>query len=178
MFESLINTLKAEWIVLSSAPLSFILTFIVAFAAAFAACRWAYQSMRETSNERLEALKERLHGKDELIDEYRERLHLMPSSGSQYSKLTHKELQEHVINFVTNIRTWFAQSDAETRRLADQQWNAMRKAETEEQKQQLWETHTSTLTNGLFTLMRDFEQKFKVDAILFRDEMLSRLPTT
>jgi exonuclease VII large subunit len=122
----------------------------------------AYKSLLDTAKERLESLKERLEGKD----------------GSQYSKLTHKELQDRVIKFVEGVRTWFAQSEAENRGIADQQWHAMVHAQTKEQKQQLWQAHTGTLTNGLFTLMRDFDQKFKVDAILLRDELLSRLPAT
>jgi hypothetical protein len=178
MLESIFNTVKAEWAVLSTAPWSFALTFIVAFGAAFGACRWAYKSLLDTAKERLESLKERLEGKDDQLGEYRERLHLMPASGSQYSKLTHKELQDRVIKFVEGVRTWFAQSEAENRGIADQQWHAMVHAQTKEQKQQLWQAHTGTLTNGLFTLMRDFDQKFKVDAILLRDELLSRLPAT
>jgi hypothetical protein len=138
----------------------------------------AYKSLLDTAKERLESLKERLEGKDDQLGEYRERLHLMPASGSQYSKLTHKELQDRVIKFVEGVRTWFAQSEAENRGIADQQWHAMVHAQTKEQKQQLWQAHTGTLTNGLFTLMRDFDQKFKVDAILLRDELLSRLPAT
>jgi hypothetical protein len=176
--DSLVTLLRTEWTALSAAPWSFAVLVVGAFGAAFGVCRWAYQSQNEANKEKLEVLKERLSAKDDQLDDYRERLGLAPSTGSKFSKLTHKELQEFTLKFVDGIRTWFSQNEAENRRTADQQWHAMTRAQTEEQKHQLWEAHTSTLTNGLFSLMRDFEQKFKIDAILLRDELLARLPAS
>ena len=132
--------------------------------------------MHETSKGRVDALKERLAAKDEQLDEYRRRLNLIPTSGSKFSQLTQRELQEQTLRFVEELRKWFSKSETETRRIADQQWNALRRAETEEQRHQLWEAHTGTHTNGFFTTMQEFEQKFKVDAILIRDELVTRLP--
>lgn len=178
MEETFIATLRSEWHALTSAPWSFILFSVAAFGFAYAVCRWAYQAQLDTSKEKLDLLKERLAAKDEQLDEYRERLGLMPSSGSKFAKLSHKELQEYTLKFVAGIRDWFAASESETRRIADQQWHAMTRAQTEDQKHQLWEAHTSTHTNGLFTLMREFDQKYKVDAILIRDELQARLPAS
>ena len=176
MLETFLNTLKTEWAVLSSAPWPFAITSVVAFSVAFAACRWAYAALLQTAKDRLDGMKERLDAKDDQIQEYRERLHLVPATGSQYSKLTHKELQDHVVGFVAEIRTWYSQADAETRRVAEQQWQAMARATTEEERHRLWDAHTSTHTNGFFRLMSEFEQKFKVNAILLRDEMRTRIP--
>lgn len=176
MFEAFLSALKAEWLVITAAPWAFAFVLASAFALAFAACRWAYHSLHETSKERIEALRERLTAKDELLDEYRERLNLVPSSGNRFSRLTHRELQEQALRFVENLRHWFANSQAETRRIAEQQWHAMSRAQTEEEKHRLWQAHSSTHTDGLFTLMREFEQKFKIDAILLRDELSTRLP--
>ena len=176
--DALLNLVKAEWGSLSVAPWSFALLVVASFGAAFAVCRWAYHALHEASKEKLDVLKERLAAKDDQLDEYRQRLGLAPSSGSKFSKLTHKELQDHSLKLVEGIRGWFSQSEAETRRAADQQWNAMVRAQTEEEKHQLWEAHSSTQTNGLYKLMREFDQKYKVDAILIRDELLARLPAS
>jgi len=178
VLESLLTLVKAEWLALTAAPWSFAITLASAFGLAFAVCRWAYHALHETSKERVEALRERLAAKDELLDEYRERLNLVPSSGNKFSRLTHKELQEQALRFVESLRAWYASSEAETRSIAEQQWHAMTRAQTEEERHRLWEAHTSTHTNGLSSLMRDFEQKFKVDAILIRDELTTRLPAT
>lgn len=128
--DALLSLVKAEWASLSVAPWSFALLVATAFGTAFAACRWGYHALHETSKEKLDVLKERLAAKDDQLDDYRQRLGLVPSSGSKFSKLTHKELQEQSLKFVEGIHAWFAQSEAETRRIADQQWNAMTRAQT------------------------------------------------
>ena len=176
MLESLLNTVKAEWTVLSGAPWAFAVTFVAAFAAAFVACKWAYGSLLEANKERLEGLKKRLVAKDDQLNDYRERLHLVPANGSEYSKLTHKELQGVVLKLVSNIRAWFAQSESEIRRIADQQWHAMARAKSDEEKHRFWEAHAGTHTEGLYKLMLEFDQKVKINAILLRDELQSRLP--
>ena len=178
MIEPLLTILRAEWSALTAAPWSFALTLAAAFVLAFAACRWAYQSLLETGKSRLEALKERLEAKDEQLGEYRERLKLIPSNGNKFSRLTQKELQEQALSFVGGLRLWFAKLETETRAIAEQQWQAMTRAQTDEQRHQLWEAHSSTHTSGFQKLMQDFEQKFKVDAILLRDELNTRLPAT
>lgn len=170
--------LQTEWAALATAPWSFAIFTAAACGLAFAACRWAYQSRHESSKERIDLLQERLKSKDGQLDEYRERLGLLPSAGNKYSKLTHQQLQEHTLKLVQDIRSWLAQSESETREAADRQWQALRSAQTEEQRHQLWQAHSSTLTNGIFSLIRDFEQKFKIEAILMRDELLTRLPAT
>jgi hypothetical protein len=130
-----------------------------------------HSGLLETSKSRLEALKERLEAKDEQLGEYRERLKLIPSNGNKFSRLTQKELEEQALIFVEGLRVWFARLEAETRAIAEQQWHAMTRAQTEEQRHQPWEAHSSTHTSGFQKLMQDFEQKFKVDAILLRDEL-------
>lgn len=176
--DSLVILLQTEWTALTSAPWSFVLLVISSIGATFGVCRWVYQSQFEAHKEKQEVLKERLSAKDDLLDDYRERLGLVPSTGSKFSKLTHKELQEYTLNFVNDIRSWMARNEEENRHITSQQWHAMTQAKTEEQKHQLWETHNNTLSNGILTLMRDFEQQYKIDAILMRDELIARLPAS
>ena len=109
--EALIKILQAEWASLTAAPWSFAIFTATTFGLAFGACRWAYQARHESVKERINLLQERLNAKDGQLDEYRERLGLLPSSGNKYSKLTHQQLQEHTLKLVHDIRTWFAQSD-------------------------------------------------------------------
>lgn len=170
--------LRSEWSALSAAPWSFVFVVAGAFAIAFAVSRWAYKSLLDTANGRLDALKERLAAKDEQIAEYRERLKLIPSNGNKFSLLTQRELQEQALTFVETIRHWYSRLEVNTRAIAEQQWSAMTRAQNEEQRRQLWEAHTSTHTSGFQQTMREFEQQFKVDAILLKDELNVRLPAT
>ncbi len=183
MLNQFLEFIKNEWSTVTGAPLSFISLVLISFALAYAACRWRYTGVIETQREklslekdRLSAEKDRIQAKDSQLDDYRERLHLVPAQGSEYSKLTHAGLKEKALSFVGDIRTWFSETEANTRRVADAQWSAMAQAKTEEEKQRLWHAHTSTQTQGLFGMMAEFEKRFKVDAILLRDEMNSRLP--
>jgi len=183
MINQFLEFLKNEWSTVSGAPLSFVALFLIAFTIAYAACRWRYSGVIETLREklsfekdRLNAEKDRISAKDDQLDEYRERLHLVPAHGSQYSKLTHAELKEQAMKFVADIRHWFKETEIKTRQVAEAQWNVMRQANTDEERQRLWNAYTSTQTQGLFGMMAEFERRFKVDAILLRDEMNSRLP--
>jgi len=171
-----LELLKNEWNTVAGAPLSFITLVLVSFAIAYAAGRWRYSGVIETLREKLSLEKDRINAKDSQLDEYRERLHLVPAQGSEYSKLTHAELKEKGLALVHEIRVWFSETEAQTRQRADAQWSAMTQAKTEEEKQKLWNAHTNTQIQGLFGMMAEFEKRFKVDAILLRDEMNSRLP--
>jgi hypothetical protein len=178
-----LDFLKNEWNTVTGAPLSFVTLVIISVVIAYTACRWRYSGVIETLREklglekdRLSAEKDRINAKDSQLDEYRERLHLVPAQGREYSKLTHAELKAKGLGLVSEIRGWFATTEANTRKVADSQWRAMTQAKTEEDKQRLWNAHTNTQTQGLFGMMAEFEKRFKVDAILLRDEMNSRLP--
>ncbi len=183
MLNQFLEFLKNEWNTVTGAPLSFVTLILVSFALAYGACRWRYTGVIETlreklglEKERLNAEKDRIKAKDSQLDEYRERLHLVPAQGSEYSKLTHAELKEKALKQVHDIRSWFAETEANTRKVADSQWAAMTQAKDEEERQRLWNAHTNTQTQGLFGMMAEFEKNYKVDSILLRDEMNSRLP--
>lgn len=178
MAEPLIAILKSEWHALTSAPWSFIIFGVAAFTFAYAVIRAVYVCRLDTIKEKLDLSKERLVAKDEQLDEYRERLGLMPSSGSKFAKLSHKELQDYTLKFVAGIRDWFSASESETHRITQQELNVIMRAQTEKQRNQLWDAHSSTYINRLSTIMREFNHKYKVDAILIRDELQARLPAS
>ena len=131
MLNQFLEFIKNEWSTVTGAPLSFISLVLISFALAYAACRWRYTGVIETQREklslekdRLSAEKDRIQAKDSQLDDYRERLHLVPAQGSEYSKLTHAGLKEKALSFVGDIRTWFSETEANTRRVADAQWSA------------------------------------------------------
>jgi hypothetical protein len=86
--------------IVSSDPYSLLL--------ALAAAKWRYSAIVEQLRERLESMKDRLEAKDGQLDEYRERLHLVPARGSEFSRLTQSELKEKALIFVRDLRRWLA----------------------------------------------------------------------
>ena len=51
----------------------------------------------------------------------------------------------------------------------------MTRAANEEQKKQLWDSHTADLIHSSTALNSEYDAKFKVRAIVLRDEMLARV---
>jgi hypothetical protein len=173
--KELLEYMKSEWTVVSGAPWTFIIGCALVFGIAFAANRWRYQGIIETLKERLDTIKSRLEAKDSQLDEYRERLHLIPASGSEFSRMTHSELKTRALSFVTDARTWLAQWSQEERKVLDGQWQAMCMATDEAEKNRLWHQHTQTSSQISLQRSTEYDQKFKTDSVLLRDEMLSRL---
>jgi hypothetical protein len=171
-----VELLEKEWAALSSAPWAFALFSVVMFGIAFAALRWRYEDIVESFRERLETLRQRLEAKDAQLDEYRERLHLLPASGSGFSRLTHLELKQKALQFVEGLRAWLATWSAEDSRLRHQEWTVMVSAKSEEEKRKLWNQFTGSSSQSYLQLNSQYDAKFKVDSILLRDEILSRLP--
>jgi hypothetical protein len=147
------------------------------FLLAFAVCRWRYEGLVQGLRERIEALKDHLGAKDAQLDEYRERLHLVPASGSKFSRLTHTELKAKALEFVRNLRDWLARSNAEDREKGDREWSAMVSAPDDAERKRLWDESNAASSQRSAQLSAEYDATYKVDAILLRDEMLSRLPS-
>jgi hypothetical protein len=173
--KDVIEFLKNEWSVLSAAPFTFISFFVLSLGTTFLLARWRYEGIVETNKERIESLKERLESKDELLDDYRQRLHLIPASGSAFSQLSNWDLKQRALNTVAQIRAFL-----EEIRLNDTLLTTNRpryEGMTEEEKDMAWQQETTKLLLESVKANSQYDSKFKVDTILLRDELLSRLPT-
>lgn len=169
--EKLVELVAKEWQTLKEAPITFLLVLIfAAFAGAYAA-RWLYA-------ERIEVLQQRLSAKDDQLAEYRERLHLAPAGQTAYSQLTNGELKQRALRLIGNIREFLERTGEEDRKVTFAQFAAMSMAKSEEEKNQLWHRQTEEMSRRSFQRSADYDRQFKVEAILLRDEILSRLPPT
>ena len=138
-------------------------------------CGLAYGASRWRHGGIIELLRERLAAKDQQLDEYRERLHLVPARGSEFARLSHAELQTEALKFVSSLREWLASRQAQDSQRQHQQWVAMTRAADEAQKKQLWDAHTGDLISSSAALNNEFDAKFKVKTIVLRDELLTRV---
>lgn len=166
--DKILDFLIKNWETLKSAPLVFISFLLLAAALAFVIANYI-------NKERIEALKERLTSKDDQINEYRQRLHLVDTDKTAYSQLTNQELRGASVKLTTHLREYVDQREQQDRKRLDAFQQQMLNAKSEEERQRVWNADTSTLLTSP-TLNSEYSAKFLSDAILLRDELLSRLP--
>jgi hypothetical protein len=167
--KELIEYLQKEWGTVSGAPVTFVVASIFVAGLAYAASRWRHNAI-------IELLRERIVAKDEQLDGYREKLHLIPAHGSEFSRLSHAELQKEALRFVSSLREWLAARRNQDSDRQHQQWLAMTNAKDEAQRKQLWDAQTTDSVRSSMTFNNEYDAKFKVKAMVLRDELLTRVP--
>lgn len=169
MLKEFLDYIQTNWETLKSAPLVFVSTIVLAFVLVFFVLRWRYNSIVEILNQRLAA-------KDDQLTEYRERLHLTPTTDTSYSRLTNNELKQKALEVVSQTRDFLRERNERDTRLRDSKWEQMSAAKSEEEKHRIWNKFVTITMESSQKFISDYEEKFKVDTILLRDELLSRLP--
>lgn len=171
-----VQLIQNEWVTISSAPVTFVLLLIIAFGVAFFVTNWRYEGIVDSLKERIESFKERLEAKDDQLMEYRERLHLIPAAESTYSRFTNVELKQKSLDVVSQIRDFLKNRNE---KLNDNLFSGRRanlQSMSEEDRQKLWHQETNASMRAYRLLNADYNRDFRVDTILLRDELLSRLP--
>ncbi len=112
----------------------------------------------------IETLKERLVSKDEQLNDYRKRLGIIEEDQTSYSVLTNNELKLKALKLVEQIRQEISNYKMKHDKLMysdiiSKNWNEYNKK-------------TSLISTEL---MNNFKNKYKIEAIILKDEILSRL---
>jgi hypothetical protein len=165
----LIKYLCEQLNVIRKAPVLIILVVVLCFVGGYQTARWRYKSILELNSERLLA-------KDDLLDEYRERLHYLPAHGSEYSRLSHSELQSQALKFVAELRKWIATRNSERSQREAKYWLEMSQANDEAERRRIWNEQTADILQSSGSMQDEYSAKFKVKAIVLHDELLTRVP--
>lgn len=176
MQKELIEHIKSEWRILSKAPVVIVLSFILAFSVAYTVAALRFTSILKTMQQRLLTSEERIQAKEELLNEYRQRLHILETTRSDYSRMTNDELKAKALSMVSDIRNFFIQAQDEQKKLILFEQQLMLSARTEEERKQASDLLAIRLPELSYELNVSFSGRFKDDSILLRDELLSRLP--
>jgi hypothetical protein len=160
--------LQTEWGTLSSAPVTFLVACTLVAGLAYGASRWKHGAI-------IELFRERIVAKDEQLDGYRERLNLIPAHGSVFSSLSHAELQKEALKFVSSLREWWGARSSQDSERQHKRWLAMKNATDEVQRKPLWDDMVAESTRSSTTVNNEYDAKFKVKAIVLRDELLTRV---
>jgi hypothetical protein len=129
---------------------------------------------------RIETMKTWIQQKDDLLDEYRQRLKMIPQdeTGSKYSRMTNDELKQAGLELVGKVRGLIVESQRKSHALIMAQRAKMMNAKSPEEQNQAWGKFSDQLGYEIYEARDEYDKRFKIDAILLRDEMLSRLPGT
>ena len=162
----LIDQLAKEWAVIKQTPIAFIFVCVLSLLIAFFFVRWMY--------------KERLDARDDLIGYYREKLGLLPDNKSRFSAMRNSELRAAVLSLTPQLRGLVQQATASDPNEFTEDWRAMLAGNTDEERRQIMEKrrdeHDAKRTQQANDALNTYNQKYKTDVILLRDEMLLRLP--
>jgi hypothetical protein len=126
----------------------------------------------------IDILEQRLQYKEELLDEYRQRLNLIPpeNTGTIYSRMTHAELQKEAFSLVEGIRQLYSKHKEIEDKLRAESSRKEREAESAEERQRIRNEYQDKEHQWFLKSMAKYNSEYKIRAILLHDEMLSRLP--
>ncbi|MCC4820999.1 hypothetical protein LMH81_31240, partial [Vibrio lentus] len=85
-------------------------------------------------------------------------------------------LKDKTLEVVKNLRDFIERHKREDDRVSNLERSAMREANTEEDKNKAWERNTSEIMRLSNDRNAEYDRRFRVDAMLLRDELRSRLP--
>jgi hypothetical protein len=124
-------------------------------------------------SERIEVLEKR-------IDDYKERLGLVPPDKTAYSKLTNEELKREVTDFVVALRAFHRESEAAKPNYVKQQLEELSTAKSNEEKKEIGQRYFALqyqASQQWFSERAEkYDKQFKTKAIILNAEMTRRLP--
>jgi hypothetical protein len=173
--EPFLKLLQEQWAVVSSAPFAFLFLAAAMFAMAFYAARWRYASVIDQVRAANDTLKERLHLKSEQAEQYKERALKYDQKVWEVVESDTSELSQKALKLVSEIREFVERRRRNQNAIYENEWGEMASASSEEEKRRLWNKFTSAQMRESTEQNAEWERRFKVDAIMLRDELLSRL---
>ncbi|PTT02218.1 hypothetical protein DBR24_07335 [Pseudomonas sp. HMWF006] len=172
---ALLKALKEEWGVVSQAPWIFGTLAALMCALAYVAARWRYVAIIEHAKASNDALLARLHQRTEEAEsnkdaasKWREKLSAVVDSDSI-------QLREKTLQFVERLRSFVERYKHRDQALHASDWEPMAEAESEEEKKRLWQRYTNASMQLSIDRNAEYERHFKVDSLMLKDELLSRL---
>jgi hypothetical protein len=166
MLDRALDYIQKNWKVVKKFPLVSAAVLLVGFSAGLGLTVLYY-------SERIEVLEKR-------IDDYKERLGLVPPDQTAYSKLTNEELKREALNFVGALRNFHRESEAAKPNYIQQQLEELRAAKTDEDKKEIQQRYfgLEIQAHEVWASERDqkYDKHFKAKAVILKDEMSKRLP--
>lgn len=172
----LLKVIKAEWSVIAMAPFSFLILAALMFGAAYFVASWRFTAVIEEIKAASETLKERLHLRSEQTESYREKAAKYDEKLAEVVDSGETELRDKALKLVADLREFIGRSHRLETSTSNTRWSEASRAGTEQERSHRWDEYARTMINNTYERNDEYDRRFKVDAIMLRDEMLSRLP--
>lgn len=173
--DKLFEYLAKEWLVISQAPFAFLILATLMFGLAYMAVRWKYSSVIEQVRASNETLKERILQKSEQMESYKERALKYDQRLLEVVDSDAVNLKEKTMELVGNIREFVTRFKRQDEIVRENEWFEMTEAKTEDEKARLWNKFISASSRLSSELHAEYDRRFKVDSLMLRDELRSRL---
>ncbi|NWB74907.1 hypothetical protein HX805_20835 [Pseudomonas sp. G5001] len=172
----LLKTIRDEWVVISTTPFTFVILAVLMFAAAYFVCRWRYTGTIEELNAGKETLTERLHLRSEQAESHREKATKYDQMLIEVIDSGTPELKEKTLSLVSDLREFKQRCAREDNANIFGSGLGREEDDTELARHQAWEQRTQKLIASSMERSEEYNRRFKVNTIILRDELRSRLP--
>ncbi len=175
------------WFIVKRAPLPFFISFMLGLGLAhwwsgkqLKSLKQKHRAEIQSYNAQISWLQQRLFGKDDLLNQYREKLNLsrlaLQQDQTTMSGSTNAQLKRRALQLVGEVRNLVAQWQAQTAGGSPADLNSVEKDKTDGEK--TVPSQQASKGNTLLTseLVSQYDKEFKTAAIMLRDEISSRLP--
>lgn len=163
----LLKTIKEEWGVISQAPFSFLILAALMLSTGYFLARWRYTGQ-------MELLRERLQLRTEQAETYKERALKHDGKVLEVANSDAPALREKTLQYVARLRDFVERYRRQDESLRQNEWRAATSA-SEVDRPMLWNRYRDADDRVANDRRAEFERHFKVDGIMLRDELLSRL---
>ncbi|MCE8034572.1 hypothetical protein EKK97_13805 [Billgrantia tianxiuensis] len=174
--EKLFEYMAKEWSVVSQAPFAFLIISAIIFGLVYLVSKWHFTGTLNETKAANETLRERLLLKSEQAESYKERALKYDDKVQKVIESDSISLRERALELVKSIREFSERHKREDQHNSQAQQAAMRKAKTEEEKNATWDYFTNEMMRLGSERNAEYERRFRIDAILLRDEYRSRMP--
>lgn len=174
--EKLFEYIAKEWAVVSQAPFAFLVLAAIMFGMAYLAAKWRFEGVIDQVKATNGTLKERLHLKSEQAESYKDRALKFDEKIQQVVDSDEIALKDRTLEVVKNLREYIERHKREDNRVSEIERSAMHTAQTEEERKIAWNKNTSESMRLSSERNAEYDRRFRVDAIMLRDELRSRLP--
>lgn len=172
----LLKTIKGEWAVISMAPFSFLILATLMFGAAYVIARWRYTAIIEQIKASRETLTERLHLRSEQTESYREKAAKYDEKLAEVVDSGQGELRDKTLKLVGDLREFIDRTERLEHKTRSDQWFNAGQGDTENERVRRWDEYSRTMISNTYERNDEYDRRFKGDAMILRDELLSRLP--
>lgn len=172
----LLKTIKDEWGVVVHAPLSFLALAVVMFSFAYFVAKWRYSAIVEQVKAVNDALNERLHLRSEQTESFRDKAAKYDEKLAEVVDSGRLELRDKTLKLVADLREFITRFKQQDQAIQDAEWYERGHVSDDDERRWLWDRFGSSLVRVTHERNGEYDRRFRVEAMMLRDELRSRLP--